>query len=559
MPEQKESQQLKDLKKFSENLKRTRLGTEFTKRLFTEPSSISPAQITNIMKALGYNVPREVQMTADVAQVITSGQAIKSGIDAYQVASDAKDIQSATNATAGAIQTISMIAEKNGAIGSDEASLVRVGTSIGMLVASGGTDVKAWVSLALELNMVNAKNQGLAEYRAITDAIQNYKTRINPQINALAEIQLGLASGDLSSFGVIAKLAVEAPDLWPQVINKDTQLGQIFPDLLALPVVNSQVSGSGYSRIWGNYPWGGEYTIRSWSASRSIDVVTLEKNFTKEIAADFLYNLYIVPWVNVYSFVNNEIVNNGNMSIQNIAALSFLTYGANAEISEKENYVNLLMGTHLTPYDLGDNILDSIASQYVETVYAKADKTFHEQALSFTVNPLNRGFVGFSKDNDIARRKLLEVKQSDDIVNLVQYPFIFQRLQSYMDFQTTSFEKTNSEQSRKFVQVFNQGQATSDLRSWRKLNNYITVLKLLDTFRNDSYLKTTKYAQNLLPFMPSVDTFDKKVTFLNELSMGRNINALAKANIAGFIGTTSNNLVKVNTGQVGAAIFNKKG
>lgn len=546
-------QNLKNLQKFSQNLRRTRLGVEFSKRLFTNPSSISNDQIANVMRALGYDVPKEIKMAADAAQVIVAGQAIKDGIDAYETFND---IQSLTETTATSVRTIAAIAERNDLMDKDTAGVARLGANVGMLVASCGTDVRSWVDLALQVTEVVASNQQLANYRALCDAQVKFRDRLNPQISAMTDIQIGLAKGDLSTFGMIAKLAVDAPDLWPQYINKDTQLGQLFPDLLTLPITDSAVVGYGESKIWGNLPFGGSYTIASWSSARGIDFKTLGKKFTKELAADFLFNLYVAPWVNVYSAVNNEIVLKGNMTIDNIAAISYLSYGANSEISDKTDYVKLLLATHLTPYDLDDLILDDISKKYVDSFYKDKDTNFYEQAISFSINPRNTGFNNLNKDQEKMRLSLLRVKQTDDIVELVQYPYIYKKLQSYMDFEETSFEKNKTLESEKLVKVFGQ---PKDLRSWRKINNYIATLQLLDTFRNDSYLKNTKYAEMLLPFMPSIDSFDKKIVRLNELSMARNINALALSNVAEFLGTSSDKLVKVNNGAVGAAIYTVKG
>ena len=122
-----------------------------------------------------------------------------------------------------------------------------------------------------------------------------------------------------------------------------------------------------------------------------------------------------------------------------------------------------------------------------------------------------------------------------------------------MDFQKTSFEKDPS-YGGKLNEKFN----SNSVRAWRKLHNYIAVIHMIDQFRTDSYLKNTRFAQQLLPFMPSVDSFTEKVERLSFLSTARSVNLLAMNNIAGFVGTTPNKLQKINASEQGAAIYTIK-
>ena len=55
---------------FANNLKRTALGVKFAKTLYTNPGSLNAKTVTQVLKALGYQVPQGVEIAVDAAQVI---------------------------------------------------------------------------------------------------------------------------------------------------------------------------------------------------------------------------------------------------------------------------------------------------------------------------------------------------------------------------------------------------------------------------------------------------------------------------------------------------------
>lgn len=534
---------------FSQNVKKTALGVSFTKKLFTSPESISVKTTTAILKQLGLNIPKEVEAGVDVAQAIIAGQALASGLQAGKSFSD---LQNAVNVTSGGLNVIASIGESNGWVDADVASTVRIGTSVAMLVASVGADVRSWLALGLELSMVSAASQGQAEMNAIMDLQDKYKTRISPQSKILADTFKSFQEKNISIYGVIAKMAVETPDLWPQVINPSSPIAQNFPDLLMLPTVNVNLTGRGTVEKWGEWPWpaSGRYVLARWDSEKSMNFQTLDKKFDKETAAQFFFELLLRPWVTAYSIANDEIVTRGNMSMANIAALTYLVK-PDGEISDRYDYVNMLQGACLTPFDFGDRILEDISKQYVQEMYKGIDTSFHEQALSFGVNASNKNFQVYQKDVDTMRIKLEQVQESDDISILTKYPYIYGKLQKYMDFEETSFEKdptVGGKINEKFTQ--------KSVRAWRQLHNYFAVIQMLNAFRTDSYLSQTAYAKTLLPFMPSIDQFDASVQQLNYLSTMRSANRLSLANIAKLLGVKNSNLKRI-TGveDVGATKF----
>ena len=526
----------RQLKNLADNMKKTNLGVTFAKKLFTDPGSLSAKQVTLVLKALGVNIPAEVQATVEVAQIITAGQAVN---DAWENGQTINDIKSVTNPGFAAIRALNSIASQNGWIDEDTTSVVSYGLNTTMIVASGGLNVAAWIGLAMDVAQTIASKQGEADMRALQDVQSKIQAIMKPQAKILGDTFQDFQAGRISIYGLIAKMAVETPAAWPQVITESSPLVKMFPELMMIPTVQKTLIGRGESKIWGDWPWpaSGSYVLAEWSSSKSIQYTTLNE-MNKEQAAEYFFNILLKPWLTSYAVANDEIVGRGNMSMENIAALSYLVTPS-GEISSRDDYVNMLLGSNLTPYDFDDMILNDIASQFLESTYAETPHAFVEQGISVGKTSANKGFNAYSRDADIMRLKLEQVQANDSIWDLAQYPYIYQKLRSYMDFETVSFEKDPSYGGR-----INQKFSEQSVTAWRKLHNYIAVLQMLSTFRSDSYLKNTKYVEKLMPFMPSIESFEEKIQRLSYLSTTRSVNAIALKNIASMLGVKPSQLVK---------------
>lgn len=542
----------RQLKNLADNMKKTNLGVTFAKKLFTEPNTLSPKQVTLVLKAMGVNVPPEVQATAEVAQIITTGQAVSTAIQNGQTLNDVKSM---TSPGAASMRALNSIASHNGWIDEDTSSIMSYGLNTMMIVASGGLNVAAWIGLAMDIAQTIASKQTEADINALKDVQNKLQNIIRPQAKILGDTFTDFQSGRISIYGLIAKMAVEAPAAWPQVITADSPITKMFPDLMMVPTVTKTLIGRGETRIWGDWPWpaSGSYVVAEWTSEKSLQYTTLNE-MTKEQAAEYFFNILLKPWLTAYAIANDEIVGRGNMSMENIAALSYLI-NPSGEISATSDYVNMLLGANLTPYDFDDMILNDIATQFLEYSYRNTPHAFIEQGISVGKTSANKGFNAYSRDTDIMRRKLELVQSNDSIWELAQYPYIYDRLQKYMDFETVSFEKDPS-----YGGKINEKFSTNSVTAWRKLHNYIAVLNMLNTFRTDSYLKNTKYAQTLLPYMPSIETFESKVHRLSYLSTTRSVNSMALKNVAAMLGVKPSQLVQeTKSDELGPAKFLIKG
>lgn len=544
------NQAQRQMKNLADNLKKTNLGITFTRRLFTNPDSLSPKQITATLKALGLNIPAEIQASAEIAQIITTGQAISSAVKAGQ---DINDIKAMTNTTAMSIRAINSIGSQNGWFDQDTASIIDYGVNTSMIIATAGTDVSAWVGLAMDVASTIASKQGEADMQALQDVRKKFEGTIKPQSKILGDTFADLQTGKISIYGVIAKMAVETPDLWPQIVNQGSPFATMFPELLMLPTVSKTIWGYGESRIWGDWPWpaSGSYVLASWNSNKSIQYTSINQ-MSKEEAAEYFFNILLKPWITSYAIANDENSSRGGMKMSDIAALSFLI-NSNGQISSMTDYVSFLLGSNLTPYDFGDSILSSLASDYLENSYKNIPHSFVEQGISAGRSGINNGFQAYEKDFDRTLEKIKTVKESDSIWALVQTPFIYKKLQDYMQFPQTSFEKDPS-----FGGKIEEKFSSKSVTAWRELHNYIAVLQMLSTFRSDSYLKTTRFASQLAPYMPSIDDFDQKIQSLHYLSTMRSVNKLALNQLADLLSVRPSQLQKQTNASSGAAIFSIK-
>jgi len=549
-----------DIKKFQQNLRQTTLGVTFIKKLYMNPSSMSGAQILSTMKALGFQIDDNVQLTADVAQVICSGGAV---YEAIQVGGSAKDAYEYAKLGAASTRSITNIMQRSNWMDSDTASVVNIGVDVGMIIASMGADWKAWTQLAMDVAAIGPTKQAEADMKAIKDLKNKVTSRRTVQQGIFVNALTGIEKGERDIYGVFAEIAADAPDLWPQLVRGDNDLSKKlldnFPELLLLPTAQGTVMGYGESKITGDWPWpaSGSYIIESWNSKKFYYFETLKTDFTRESATEMMYELFIKPWVRVYDLVDFEIVQKGNASIEQIALLSLLI-SQDAEISDKTDYVKLLVDSALTPADLGSNILEDLAWQYQQETFKGIDTGFKEVAVSTSSSILkaNQAFSANQKMKLEISNRLRETANDNDISRLVAAKPLYMKLQSWLDFQETTFEKDPS-----LGGLFGpktQSWNKTEVRSWRQMHNFLSTLSLVSNFKNDPYIAKSKFAAKIAPYFDTIENFDRKFKDLYSTSVFRKVNRLALANIADMLGTTPDKLIQ-KKGPDGATTFTIKG
>lgn len=538
-----------DLKKFAEQMKRSALGVKFGKKLFTNPTSINPKDITTIIKTLGLEVPPDLLVTAEIAQLLIVGG---TAIDSYNNAKTAQEVTQATNQTAATTRLAASFAEKQGYIDRDVSMTVRLGATAAQLYSSAGSDVSAWVTLAADLMQINASKGMEADQRAIQDLNRKYQEQVLPQQAAATNLMKRFLNEEIGIFGFLAGVAYESPMAWPQYIGQNSKLKEIFPELNFVPIVDQRIEGYGSVEIWGSWPWplSGRYVIQRWESVKEIKTKTLGVDAnTKEKAAEFIFNTLLKPWIVSYEIANYDLLINGNASIQACALLSMLTM-SNAYLSNDFDYVSAMIGANITPLDLGErNILYKISDEYVQKQLSFVDQTFRSTGISTGYE--NKGIRLVSNARNEVQKEVKRIQQSYDIRQFVKFEPFKQSLNEYFQFEPVSFEKDPSFKGQ-ITQKFSNKQVTA----WRDLNNFISVLDLLQQFRLDPYLKDTQFARSVASYLPNVDDFDESLRNLSSLSLMRNSNLLAKGEISFYTDIPLEKLTKLN--ETGPAVYGEK-
>lgn len=548
--------ELRQLKLFDQNLRSTTLGVNFTKKLFTDPTSITARDALKVMKTLGLELPAEFDWTIDALQIYISGQALYSGVSGgYQAASSAlevakisgdtkaiaqasKGLNASVNATGAAAHLLTNFAQSNWGMDADTASITHIGTDIAMIVASGGANVQAWISLAINVASIPAAKQGEADMKAARALLNSGIQTLGDQHNVFQRYFKTFQDGNMSIYDLIVKAALDAPDIFPQLIKPDSALVQSFPGLQLLPVVPGAFVGRGESAIKGDIPFNGSYVIASWSRTYTVPRLTLSNYDNIEVMADRLFTALLKPHAILYLLAGYEAKAKNKAAMNHIAMLTYLYSGETGTISSTEDYVQYLYNSMLTPYDFGDNILDKISDDFILKNFNYKIPTYFEQAVSIG-NSTKRTEFDLYNDEVLKYSKILkEVADSGKIEKYVNTPEIYSVLRQYLTYETTEFEKDPSLLAQLGYLV-----EMDRIKSWRHLGNYFAVLNMIEQFRTDSRLQRTKWSDEISFMFGTYGYFEKDFKRLQQLSYGRAVNQLAEKNIAGFLDTTPDNLV----------------
>ena len=136
------------IQKISSDFRKTAAAAKIGRLLF-DPSvqfKLSPTQIASLMKQLGFDFPKEIDVSLKAAQVIMSGGAIINNINAGK-----SFLEIGSNA-ASTVGQIYAIIQALGIIENEVlAKSISVGVNTAMVVSSGGTNVYADIALVADL------------------------------------------------------------------------------------------------------------------------------------------------------------------------------------------------------------------------------------------------------------------------------------------------------------------------------------------------------------------------------------------------------------------------
>lgn len=575
----------KKAKQTAQDLRKTAQFTKFGKALFTgKLNNLSPAQITQLLRLMGVKIPKEVEITIAGAQLIAAGGAT---IDAINQAEDIRSI-----ATPGG-QTIRGVMEVSKLMGwldadSEQVEMMTIGIDIAMVIAGGGANVKADIQLALDLAMMSMKHQAKTEGRAIQGAHEylsaTLKGWFKPQEDAAVKNFKDLAEGKLSMFQFIGEIAYQSPGFFPN----------FFPELSAfIPPVAT--------KFWAEYtasegydtPWGPVNTAYSkYYAERIVQVtrVTDWKNF-----ADTMLNVYIEPVLNTYSQIaqltQEELkaldpkLDHPNpvqrIDINTLCVMSQISPGFN-NVPEGFDVVAYLNYFGLTPYDFtlfrDDCIMNELNNPQSDFFMTKEEKRIESPVSYNGVDYVPKTILNQNQREKMRaqyRLDILAANERGDIKFLLKDPVIVKLIREWgrivarpegvsftYGWRTNGKSKTWGLVPVKSTALSQQIQITdksllsnaSQVRnalvtggSWRNMQNYFGAMSFLETFKDDPFFKALSYdklysyswVQNSYYINALFQDTMRKITF-------KRMNEIALKNVASFLGTTPNNIRRVN-------------
>ena len=532
MPTISESQQLREFKNFSKNLKTTSLGVKFGKTLFSDPQKLNPKLIIDILRALGLNVPREAKIGAEIAQIIVSGQA---AIKAYE---DGKSLQEISNPSLGAMSAgVRLMADMGWLEDKDNnvARTLQLGADVGALIGSCGSDWQAWASLAMTAYVTNLENRGRAEMLANQAVFSGVNSYLTKEQKAFGENLNLLSSGKVGILGWLTKNIQTCPTLTAQNLRGNPELISKIPflaelDFLPLYDVTWRASAS----VSDTFAGMGSFNTQSATANFSLKTVGNFK--TEDEARHYLYYMLIEPRIYGYQYANNYF-SKKSLSLETLSI--FFAMGANISyVSPDHDYSNLFSALGLTPYETEDYILENFIDPN------------QKETPTFKGSMINFGGVATYKKPELSefqknKAQILYANKIGDYKFLQKFSEVKSRMSDFSKFPLIpdNYKMSVDRGGASF-------QVQEKYQGWRYIQNFSVALQYLDMVRKDPLFfdfeteELKKYS-----FMRDFDLYNKKVDYLFHLSLIRKINENAKGNVAYFFGVSPNKLVKINEGE----------
>ena len=542
--------------RFQQNLKRTAFGVKFGRALFTGGNgAMSVKFLREAFKELGLEIPEAVEITIDAAQVLVSGAAVVDAIETYETFDDVRGIARASTNTFAATQRL---AEHFGWLkkDSDEAQIMRTASNVAMIIASGGLDVKAWLSLAMDFTSWEAMNAGRAKQIAYEGLMTAYRARVNPQAQAAASVLKQYQEKDISVFEFVGRMAEVAPDLWPQY----------FPQYASwAPVYQTGLISRSETVTW--YGSGNSY-----AATHFWNTIA---GYTPDQIRGFIFKYMVEPTLQPYRISNDVYEIQGKASLKTLAILS--TMVGFTRIEKNVDYSILLSQNQLTLSDFKDPVI-------LDYLYNLTDPASRER-ISSAVQVSGKAVLSETEAKNEAMRVfafknkqlLIEADRAGRIDIINKIPELRSRLKYAMSFpeigidQKADLEKIGTLSKAdmdKFLKT--PGTQSGSGAPWREIRNYFACLALLDQVRKDKYFKgfTRSWltdgfeARDIssYDFMSTVDDFEATHRDVTMKSVLRKVNTLALGNVAFFLNTTPDKLVRLNRrDSENPAVYDKRG
>jgi hypothetical protein len=486
----------KEFQKFSENLKKTSFGVRFGKKLFTDPNSMTSAQITQAMRMLGLPIPKELEIAHTIAQAMVSGSAIVEAYDDYQDFQDAESLESLGESTADGIAVFSSLAKQFHWLDNDTASELTVATDLVRIISSAGADVSAWIGLALEISSQEGRAQSIADNLAKKGNADWIKWNVSQQSKNLASHLAELNKGDIGLFGFIVKSAYDADMIFREAIVKNDAIKEKLPGIELLPNLKGWVTTNASASTW----YGS-----SKSASETSFYDSVGKFASQNDAIEYIFSQVIEPYTYGYLVADQYYEGQGKASIMSAASLAVVA--GDGYFDQGQNFSKLFKLNRLSPFDVGDGL-----SNFQPKV-AQAGITFQNKVLNKEVVYTN------AQVNELNHKgKIEELLKSKQVADYLKYKYTF----DYFPVPETTVKM-----------------------DWRDVGNFISCLNFLDLVFSDPFYKKGLKLDRIERYgiLGHLNNWKAITQDAYNKSTIRSINQNARANIAYFLQTDAKKLI----------------
>lgn len=501
--------------KFSQNLRTTATGTRFVKQLFTNPTSLSPLQITTVLKALGLDIPRDVMITAQLAQIMISGNSIYQG---YQVAQTAEQAASLNKMSFQNAQAAIGLVRELKWVDRGTASQLIVAADVAMLIASCGTDISSWVSLACEASAMGNAAQAEAKQLANQGIRDWVDGSISAQSRALQESAARLSNNEIGVFGFLTESSVDSSMLFEQSVVHNPALQPIrdlLPTLDLFPIYTGTVISSSRTETW----YGEGHRDEARLDYRTTGLL----GATKADAARYIFNNVFKPLLVGYKSIQDSIIQKQKCPLYEYSKLVALD-NESFYLENKLDIQEKFKRQFLTPHDLGFDLFSrlneygpqkAVSGTAVKTVLTK------ETPIVTVIDADKKGFIN----------PILKNTQSRKIID------------EFFNYSSIEFPTTFGKDSRDMA-------------------NFIAYMNFLDVIRDDPFFKSLTDVNYINEYVlyGHVGAWKEEVKRLAVLTQVRKVNKLARENIASYFNISSDKLIKIDSNQIDTpSVFKIKG
>lgn len=548
-------------KNFQVNLRRTAFGVRFAKLLFTRGNSaLTPKMIRAAFKEMGLDIPESVEVTIDVAQLIVAGGAVADAVKAYE---GIDDLRSIARTSASTLEIAQRLAGRLGWIdsGSQEAEMMRTATNVALIIASGGLDVKSWMSLALDVTSMEMRNNANAKRLAQQGMIELYRSIVTPQARAASEVIGDYQSGKMSVYGFVAKMAIAAPDLWPQFFPQ-------FGDWA--PIYKRWIRSEGSSTTW----YGStskEIATHSWRS--------FVAGGGLESARRWVFFYLVEPTLYPFWLANRAY----GESKANLFYMAILSTLSNTKfLSVGIDHSQALDQAALTPGDFGDPMISEALSRLSDPFKTQSAAIVESGRRKLVTVDQTKAFDWVNREAIIGLDqvgRIDAIRKSETVRRVLKEKFTYPAI---------AIDQAQGVWNETTVKQYGRGTAGQIVNhvsgpgaAWRDMRNYFACLAILHELKNDPVFSGFDYADtsNLKGFVHpdtgevvadpggrSYEFFADSVEFdrihreLTFKSTMRKVNSLALGNIGYFLGVSPEKLIRVNRNdETAPAVYDTKG